>query len=36
MADWNRDWIIDRLADTLVLAYALFFLWSVARVSGLL
>jgi hypothetical protein len=34
MADWNSDWIIDRLADLLVLAYVLFFLWSVARVSG--
>src|SRR5262245_36039227 len=25
MAHWNSDWIIDRLADLLVLAYVLFF-----------
>jgi len=34
MADRNSDWIPDRLADLVVLAYVLFFLWSLVRVLG--
>jgi len=34
MKNINGDWIADRLAELVVVGYAVFFLWSVARSSG--
>jgi hypothetical protein len=30
----NGEWIADRLAELVVVGYAVFFLWAVARSSG--
>jgi hypothetical protein len=34
MANGNSDMIAERLADLLIAAYVLFFLWSIVRLIG--
>ena len=34
MANGNSEWIAERLADVLVAAYVLFFLWSNVQLLG--